>query len=305
MEKLLNPRRKGSKGEGGFAALLLSPTALVLAAVVLMPLVVTFAYSLMNMNLLSSRKGAFVGLSNYEGVVASSWFWASLGRTVYFTFVSLATETVLGLLVALLLNQKFKGVGFLRTLVILPWAIPTNVSAALWKWIYHPEYGVLNAVLSAFGLIPTYQAWLSDPFGAMNMVILADVWKMTPLAAVFFLAALQFVNKAMYEAARIDGAGAFRRFFTITIPFLMPTILVIVVMRTVEKFKAFDLFYVLTRGGPADGTKVLTYEAFLRGFTNLDYSMAATIAYLIAFLILGLTILYLKVLKTQEGVQDE
>jgi len=303
MPHLLPRHRVG--GEGGFAALLLTPTALVIGAVVLMPLVVTFAYSLMNMNLLSDHKGAWVGGANYAGVTTSTWFWASLGRTAYFTAVSLVTETVLGLLIALLLNQKFKGVAFLRSLVILPWAIPTNVSAALWKWIYHPEYGVLNAVLSALGLIPTYQAWLSDPFGAMNMVILADVWKMTPLAAVFFLAALQFVNKAMYEAARIDGAGAFRRFFTITLPFLMPTVLVIVVMRTVEKFKAFDLFYVLTRGGPADGTKVLTYEAFLRGFTNLDYSMAATLAYLIAFLILGLTFVYLKVFKTQAGVQDE
>jgi len=303
--KTLLARDRGAKGEGGFAALLLTPTALVLGAVVLMPLVVTFAYSLMNMNLLSDHKGSWVGLANYAGVTASPWFWASLGRTAYFTVVSLVAETGLGLLIALLLDQKFRGVGFLRTVVILPWAIPTNVSAALWKWIYHPEYGVLNAVLSAFGWIPTYQAWLSDPFGAMNMVILADVWKMTPLAAVFFLAALQFVNKAMYEAARIDGAGVFRRFFTITVPFLMPTVLVIVVMRTVEKFKAFDLFYVLTRGGPADGTKVLTYEAFLRGFTNLDYSMAATLAYLIAFLILGLTFLYLKVFKTQAGVQDE
>lgn len=293
------------RGEGGFAALLLSPTALVLALVVVAPLVVTFGYSIFNVNLLSDHRGDFVGGSNYAAVLGADWFWASLGRTLYFTGVSLVLETVLGLLIALLLNQKFVGAAFLRVLIILPWAIPTNVSAALWKWIYHPEFGVLNAVLSALGWISGYQAWLSDPWGAMNMVILADVWKMTPLAVIFFLAALQFVNKALYEAAFIDGAGVFRRFFTVTIPFLTPTILVVVVMRTVEKFKAFDLFYVMTRGGPANGTKVLTYEAFLRGFTNLDFSMAATLAYLIALIILGLSVAYLKILKTQEGIRDD
>jgi ABC-type sugar transport system permease subunit len=293
------------RGEGRFAALLLSPTALVLALVVVVPLAVTLGYSVFNVNLLSDHKGEFVGASNYLTVLGADWFWASLGRTLYFTLVSLVLETALGLAIALLLNQKFHGVGFLRILIILPWAIPTNVSAALWKWIYHPEFGVLNAILSGLGLVSTYQTWLSDPFGAMNMVILADVWKMTPLAVIFFLAALQYVNKAMYEAARIDGAGAWRRFATITLPFLTPTILVVVVMRTVEKFKAFDLFYVITRGGPANGTKVLTYEAYQRGFTNLDYSMAATLAYVIAAIILLLTIAYLNIWKTKDGVRDE
>jgi multiple sugar transport system permease protein/N,N'-diacetylchitobiose transport system permease protein len=293
------------RGEGGFAALLLSPTALVLALVVVAPLAVTFGYTLFNVNLLSDHRGQFVGAANYGAVFLADWFWASLGRTLYFTSVSLVLETALGLAIAVLLNQKFHGAAFLRVLIILPWAIPTNVSAALWKWIYHPEYGVLNAVLSGLGLISNYQAWLSDPFVAMNMVIVADVWKMTPLAVIFFLAALQFVNKALYEAAKIDGAGPVRRFVTITLPFLTPTILVVVVMRTVEKFKAFDLFYVMTRGGPANGTKVLTYEAFLRGFTNLDFSMAATLAYVIAALILTLSFVYLRILRTQEGVRDE
>jgi multiple sugar transport system permease protein/N,N'-diacetylchitobiose transport system permease protein len=138
----------------------------------------------------------------------------------------------------------------------------------------------------------------------MNMVILADVWKMTPLAVIFFLASLQFINKALYEAAALDGMGALRRFWFITLPFLMPTMAVVVVMRTMEKFKAFDLFYVMTRGGPANGTMVLTYEAYLRGFTNLEYSTAATLAYLIGFVILALTLVYMRVLKAQEGIQE-
>lgn len=292
------------RDEGRFAWSILVPAILILAAVVVIPLVVTFVYSLQNMEMISDHKGEFVGLANYLAVFGAPWFWASLGRTVYFTAVSLLLETGIGLLVALLLNQEFRGVAFLRAVIIIPWAIPTNVSAALFKWIYHPEYGVLNAVLTSLGILRHYTTWLSDPFVAMNMVIIADVWKMTPLAVIFFLAALQFINASLYEAAWMDGAGAFTRFIMITLPYLIPTFLVILVMRTMEKFKAFDLFYVMTRGGPANGTMVLSYESFLRGFTNLEYSTAATLAYIIGFSILGLTLVYMKVLRSQEGIHD-
>jgi ABC-type sugar transport system permease subunit len=296
-------RVRGDLSEQGFALLLLSPAAALMLAVVLLPLAITFAYTLVDMNLLSDSKGRFVGLANYAAVIGSSWFWESLGRTLYFTFASLILETGLGLLFALLLNGSFPGVGMLRSLVILPWAIPTNVSGALWKWILHPDYGALNALLKWAGLIGEYQAWLGRPWTAMNMVILADVWKMAPYSAIFFLAALQFVNKSLYEAARIDGAGAFGRFRYVTAPHLVPTLLVVVVMRSMEKFKAFDLFYIMTKGGPANGTKVLTYDAYLRGFNNLDYSAAATISYVIAFAVLALTMAYVRAGR-QEDIYD-
>jgi ABC-type sugar transport system permease subunit len=296
-------RVQGDLSEQGFAFLLLSPAAALILAVVLLPLAITFAYTLIDMNLLSDSKGSFVGLANYASVIGSSWFWESLGRTLYFTFVSLILETGLGLLFALLLNGSFPGVGMLRAIVILPWAIPTNVSGALWKWILHPDYGALNALLKWAGLITEYQAWLGRPWTAMNMVILADVWKMAPYSAIFFLAALQFINKSLYEAARIDGAGAFGRFWNVTAPHLVPTLLVVVVMRSMEKFKAFDLFYIMTKGGPANGTKVLTYDAYLRGFNNLDFSTAATISYVIAFIVLALTVAYLKAGR-QEDIYD-
>ena len=301
--KVISPGQN-LREEGRFAWSIMAPAIIIIGLVIVMPLVVTFVYSLQNMELISSHRGEFVGIANYIGVLGSLWFWASFGRTAYFTLVSLVLETFLGLLIALLLNQRFKGVGLLRALIIIPWAIPTNVSAALFKWIYHPEYGVLNAVLTNLGIISDYTTWLSDPFIAMNMVIIADVWKMTPLAVIFFLAALQFISESLYEAAWMDGAGAWRRFAVVTLPHLVPTFLVIVVMRTMEKFKAFDLFYVMTRGGPANGTMVLTYEAYLRGFTNLEYSTAATLAYIIGFAILGLTLVYMRTLRTQEGIND-
>jgi ABC-type sugar transport system permease subunit len=239
-------------------------------------------------------------LWNYVQVLGSPWFWQALARTLYFTGVSVALETMLGLLVALLLNTRFRGVGFLRVLVIVPWAIPGIVNASIWKWIYNPEYGVLNAVLTRLHILSQYRAWLSDPFLAMNMVIVADVWKMTPFAIIFFLAALQFINKSLYEAATVDGAGVFSRFWHITLPYLVPTLSVVVVMRTVEKFKAFDIFYVMTRGGPSNGTKVLVYEAYLKAFANLQYSISSTVSYLIAIIVLIFTVLYIRSMKRRE-----
>jgi len=294
------PRRQ-IFAEQRFALLILAPAAVVIFGVVLAPLVTTFVYSLKNMEMISEERGRFLWFSNYAKVLGSPWFWQALFRTIYFTLVSVARETVLGLLAARLLNTRFAGAGFLRVLVIVPWAIPGIVSASIWKWIYNPEYGVLNAVLTRLHIIAGYRAWLSDPFLAMNMVIVSDVWKMTPFAIIFFLAALQFINKSLYEAATVDGAGVFGRFWHITLPYLVPTLSVVVVMRTVEKFKAFDIFYVITRGGPANGTKVLVYEAYLKAFANLQYSISSTLSYLIAIIVLLFTILYVRTMKRREA----
>ncbi len=286
--------------EGRFALAVSSPALLIVFGVVLFPLAATFVYSFMNIELTSANRGAFVGLANYAGVLGSANFWSALGRTLYFTLASTALETVLGLFIALLLNERFFGVRFLRGIIILPWAIPTIVNGSLWKWIYNGEYGIMNAVLLKLGLISEYRSWLSDPFIAMNLVVIADAWKMTPLAVIFFLAALQSVNRTTYEAATVDGAGPVRRFWSLTLPYLTPTILIVVVMRTVEKFKAFDIFYMITRGGPADGTKVLMYETYLRAFTNLQYSQASTYAYLFVILIAVLTAVNVKALRKSE-----
>ncbi len=289
--------RRQALSEQSFAFLIILPAAVVIFGVVLFPLLTTFIYSLKNMELISAEKGKFLGLLNYLRVLASGWFWQALERTLYFTAVSLVVETVLGLGIALLLNTRFFGVGLLRVLVIVPWATPGIVTASIWKWIYNPEYGVLNAVLTRLHVMAEYRAWLSDPFLAMNMVILADVWKMTPFAVIFFLAALQFINRSLYEAATVDGAGVFSRFWHITLPYLLPTISVVTVMRTMEKFKAFDIFYVMTRGGPANGTKVLVYEAYLKAFGNLQYSISSTVSYLIAVLVLVFTVVYVRLMK--------
>lgn len=285
-----------------FALKIIAPAIIIVFGVVIVPLVVTFIYSFQNMELISANRGAFVGLDNYINILKSNDFWSSLWRTLYYSVASISLELILGVFIALLLNENLKGFGFLRVVIIFPWALPTIVNASMWKWIYHSSYGALNALLTQLGVIDKYQSWLGTPFSAMNMVIIADVWKMTPIVVVFCLATLQIVNKSSYEAAYVDGANAVQRFLFLTLPYLRSTILVLIVMRTLETFKAFDIFYIITRGGPANGTKVLTYEAYLKAFSNLQYSKGAVIAYLIAFIIALLTIAYTRILEKEEDI---
>ena len=289
------------KEEEHYALKLIAPSMIVVFGVIIVPIITTFIYSLVNIDPLSSHKGEFAGLSFYMKALSSTEFWQDLYRTLYFTVASTAIETVFGLLIALLLNQRFPGVSFLRSIIIIPWAIPTVVNGSLWKLMLNGEYGVINAVLSKLHIISSYQSWLGNPKTAMLCIVIADAWKMTPLAVIFFLAALQGIDHTVYEAARVDGAGAFKSFRAITLPALRPTIMVIIVMRTVEKFKAFDIFYLMTRGGPANSTKTLMYDTYLQAFNNLNYSEAATLAYLIAIIVALMTLLYIRLMKRGEN----
>lgn len=285
------------KDEGRYAAALISPSMIVVFGVIIVPIITTFIYSIYNINPLSSHYGEFYGLKFYINALKSENFWADLMRTLYYTISSTAIETILGLLIAMLLNEDFPGVKFLRAIIIIPWAIPTVVNGSVWKLMLNGEYGVINALLQRMHLIDKYQSFLGNPKTAMLSIVVADAWKMTPLAVIFFLAALQGIDASIYEAAMVDGATAPRRFSAITLPALKPTVLVIVVMRTVEKFKAFDIFYLMTRGGPANSTKTLMYDTYLQAFTSLNYSDAATYAYLIAIIVALMTLVYVRLMK--------
>ena len=291
---------KRKLSDAQFAWIIISPAILVVFGIVLFPLLQTFIYSMRDIDLTAGNTGDFIGFQNYGAVLKDGDFWASAVRTAYFAGVSISIELILGLLTALLLNENIKGKAFLSSVIILPWAVPTIVNGAMWKWIYQSEYGALNALLTQLHIIDKYRSWLDSPWLAMNMVIIADIWKMTPLVIIFLLASLQFVNKSVYEAAMVDGAGMFKRFIILTLPYLTPTILVIVVMRTMETFKVFDIIYAITQGGPANGTMVLTFQAYLKAFNNLQYSQGSAISYLIAMFIALFTYIYVKLLKRGE-----
>ncbi len=286
--------------EERYGYFLITPSMIVVFGVIIIPIITTLVYTFVNIDPLSSHNGEFAGLSFYKKALTSGEFWADLGRTLYFTAASTAIETIFGLMIALLLNEDFPGVKFLRSIIIIPWAIPTVVNGSLWKLMLNGEYGVINALLVRMHLIDAYQSWLGNPKTAMLCIVIADAWKMTPLAVIFFLAALQGIDRTRYEAAMVDGAGAFRRFTTITLPALRPTIMVIIVMRTVEKFKAFDIFYLMTRGGPANSTKTLMYDTYLQAFTNLNYSEASTLAYLIVLVVVLMTLGYIRLMRRED-----
>jgi multiple sugar transport system permease protein len=220
----------------------------------------------------------WIGLENFAYILDDSDFRAAVGHTAYFTVLSVSAEVVLGVLVALLLNQEFKGRTLVRALLILPWALPTIVNAVMWRLIYNPEYGSLNALLTQIGLLDAYRSWLGDPATAMNMVILADIWKNYPLIALIALAGLQTVPKDLYEAAIMDGANAWTRFWRITLPGIIGSLSVAMVLRAIEAFKVFDIFYVMTRGGPADATKTVSFFVYQESFTYLRAGSGAAYA---------------------------
>jgi ABC-type sugar transport system permease subunit len=209
-------------------------------------------------------------------------------------------QVPLGILVALLLNQKFFGQNVLRAVILIPWAVPTIVNGALWQWIYQANFGALNGLLLQFGLIDGPVLWLGSPQLALNMVIVADTWKVLPFCAITFLAGLQTIPHELYEAAEVDGAGIWHRFVDVTLPHLLPVILIIFVLRTVESFRAFDIIYQLTQGGPAGGTTVLAYEAYLTSFLKLQFGYGSAISLIIAAASCLLAIVYFRLLRSSE-----
>ncbi|WP_114195172.1 carbohydrate ABC transporter permease [Edaphovirga cremea] len=242
---------------------------------------------------------SWVGADNFIYAVTDPDFRAALWRTLYFTLVSVAIEGVIGVLVALLLNQKFVGRNALRVLVILPWALPTIVNATMWRLNFNPDYGSINALLSQLGLIDHYRSWLGDPLSALNAVMLADIWKNYPLITLLTLAALQSVPEDLYEAARLDGASPWRRFRKITFPAIAAPLAVALILRTIDAFKVFDIIYVMTRGGPMDSTKTVSFFVYQESFSYLRAGSGAAYAILMTVLCAILILLYMVLLLRQ------
>lgn len=293
-------RRAGRERQGRLAFWLLLPALLTVFGVIVYPMFRTLLISLFEVKSAVATVTPFVGLDNYVQALTSGGFWQAMGRTLYFTLTSTAIELVFGLAIAWLLNAQIRGRWLLRALVVLPWALPTIVNAAMWKGIYNAQYGALNGLLSQLGLIDQYQAWLSDPFTALNLLIIADAWKTTPLVAFFLLAGLTAIPNELYEAARVDRAGWFRTFRSVTIPLLAPSIALVLVLRTVEAVKVFDIVYAMTRGGPANGTQTISYYTYVTAFSEQNYGLGSAVSYLIVLVILVLSALYLRLLRRSE-----
>jgi ABC-type sugar transport system permease subunit len=281
--------------EGLLARVLNLPSLLILFFTLVFPIGYTLVISFMALNYRRPNRTAFIGLKNYIDLFKDVEFLATLGRTFAFVFFTVLLILCLGILIALLLNEKFRGKGILRTIVLMPWAIPPVVNGVMWKYILDSSYGVLNGVLYKLGFINSYVSFLSNPDSAFVWVVFANVWKNLPFAILLILAALQTIPKELYESAMVDSASVFTQFFKITIPMITPTILVVLIFQTMTSIRTFDLIYVLTSGGPGSATSVIGWDLYKVSFKFLDFGKGSAIGYVITILTLLIAILYFRI----------
>ena len=275
---------------------LILPAFLIIAGISLQPILSTLYLSFFEVPRGINLQNTFVGFGHYLALLREPIFWASIGRTLYFTIVSVGLELILGLAIAQLIHAHPPGWQFLRTSLIIPWAVPTIVNGTMWRWIYNADYGALNGLLYQLGLINKYIPWLTMPNVAMNLVILADIWHSVPFIAPILQAALATLPADLEEAAAVDGATAWQYFWFIRLPLLRPAILVALIIRTVEAFRVFDIIYVITNGGPANGTVTISYLTYLEMFSFGHAGRGSALSFLISIFTLVLAFIYIRVL---------
>lgn len=280
--------------------LLVLPSLIIILGITLQPVLSTLYLSFFETPLSKPVGGEFIGFGNYLTILKDSVFWDTIWRTLYFTVISVGIELVLGIAIAQLIHSRPPGWLFLRTSLIIPWAVPTVVNGAMWRWIYSADYGALNALLMKLGIIDHYVTWLTSPTTAMNLVILADVWHSLPFIALIIQAALASIPEDLDEAAAVDGASALQRFFFIRLPLLRSAVLIALVIRTVEAFRVFDLIYVITRGGPAFGTVTISFLTYFETFSYGHVGKGSALSFLISMFTLGMALVYIRMLYKPE-----
>ena len=284
--------------EARFAALPVPPAMAAIALVAFYPLGHALWLSLWKINLrFANTPWVFVGLGNYVDAITDDARWLNALRvTLTITFTSLVAEFVLGMIFALVMNQSFKGRALVRASVLIPWSLTTVVSARMWQVIYHASYGVFNRILVDIGLIDAYKPWIISPVFTIWAMIGADVWKTTPFVALLLTAGMQLIPGELYEAAAIDGATAWDRFWRITFPLLRPTMLVALLFRMIDVFRMLDLPFVLTGGGPGQATETLSLYTYRVIFTDLKFGGGSALAVLTFLMILGSAFIFIRVL---------
>jgi len=288
----------------------LTPMLLVLAVVAGWPLLRTIYFGFTNASLTDLSEFHFIGFGNYLAFVDDDWqgllvdghWWHSVGNTLWFTAVSIGIETVLGFIVALVLNMDFRGRGLVRAAVLVPWAIPTIVSAKMWSWMLHDQFGVINDMLLRLGILNHAVAWTASADTSLWAVVMVDVWKTTPFMALLILAGLQMVPGDIYEAARLDGIHPVTVFWRVTLPLVRPALMVAIIFRSLDALRIFDLIYVLTSNSQETASMSVFAHQQLVDFQDVGVGSAAST---LLFLVVGLvTVLAIRVGRVKLGGEE-
>lgn len=294
------PRSGWARARERLAWLLVAPSLIIVAGVALYPLFQTFRLSFTNARFGSPRPESYVGFDNYTRLLTDNVFISAFGHTIVFTIASVAIETVLGIIVALVINSQFAGRGVIRTSMLIPWAIPTVVSSQLWRFMYNDVNGVVNDLLvNRLNILESKVAWIANASTALPAIIAVDVWKTTPFMALLILAGLQIIPGDVYEAAKVDGASPWQQFWQITLPLLRPALLVALIFRTLDAFRVFDVVYVL-KGSALDTITLAIYAR--QTMIDEQWLGRGAAASVVIFLAIGLMVIgYTRIVRVEEA----
>jgi ABC-type sugar transport system permease subunit len=282
-----------------FGYILVAPLVIVLVVITAYPLGYNIWNSFHHVDYLLPPLGSWAGLANYAKLFSDDQFVPALLHTLGFTLVSVIVETLIGLGLALALNKPFRGRGLVRAAVFIPWAVPTVVSAELWRTMFDPQQGFVNFLLTKLHLPLATTTWLDSTWTAWGAILIADAWRNTPFMAIVLLAGLQVIPADIYEAAKIDGANAWQTFRRLTLPLLKPALMVALIFRTLQSFLIFDVVYIMTGGGPGTSTNVLAYLNYKAFFSLFDYGYGGAVSVALVVVALLIAQIYVRVFRTE------
>lgn len=277
------------------------PALVLMLGLIGYPIIFNIKISFQDFTLTTLNNGntPFIGLENYRNIMGESTFWTALKNTLYFTFWCIILQFIVGFALALFFNMKFKLAGFLRGLTLVAWLVPTVVTSLLFKFMLN-ENGILNYFLMKLGLMDAPVAWLTDPTLAMWSLIIANVWVGAPFNMMLLSTGLSSLPSDVYEAASIDGASKFRQFWTMTVPMIKPTIMVVIMMGFIYTLKVFDLIFVMTGGGPVDATEALSTLSYRLSFSQFNFGSGAAVANILFVILFVISLVYLRLVRSDE-----